>query len=150
MALEVRDPAFRERILDSFGRQRMMSYLGARIIHMTPGEIDIELPFRMELTQQHGFVHAGAITSIADSACGYAASTLMPADASVLTVEFKVNLLAPAQGQRFVARGRVLRAGRTLTVCTSDVVAHDGNHEQIVAAMQGTIMTLPGRPGREA
>jgi uncharacterized protein (TIGR00369 family) len=109
--------------------------------------VDIRLPFRADLTQQHGFLHAGVTTTIADSACGYAALSLMPPGAAVLTVEFKVNLMAPAAGQVFVARGRVLKAGRTLTTCAGDVFALDGGEEKHVLAMLGTIMTLQNRSG---
>src|ERR1700674_4997902 len=108
-------PEFAERVQRSFGRQRLMATLGATLERVSPGEVDIRLPFRDELTQQHGFLHAGAVTSVADSACGYAALTLMPPGAAVLTVEFKLNLLAPARGDAFVARARVRKAGRTVT-----------------------------------
>jgi uncharacterized protein (TIGR00369 family) len=110
------DPAFEARVRASFARQGVMTTIGARLTRVAAGAVEIELPFRSDLTQQHGFVHAGVITTIADSACGYAAFSLMPAEASVLTVEYKVNLLAPARGDRFVARGRVVKPGRTLTV----------------------------------
>ncbi|MEO8575947.1 MAG: PaaI family thioesterase [Gemmatimonadales bacterium] len=105
-----------------------------------------ELPIHPGLTQQHGFVHAGAIASIADSACGYAAATLMPADTGVLAVEFKINLMAPAAGELLIARGRVLRPGRTLTVCQADVVAVVGGAEKTVALLTATIMTVRDRP----
>jgi uncharacterized protein (TIGR00369 family) len=117
------DPDFARRVLASFGRQALMRLLGARMTRVEPGLVEIELPYREDLTQQHGFVHAGVTTAIADSAGGYAAYTLFPADTSVLTVEFKVNLLAPADGGRLVATGRVVRPGRTLTVCDLEVVA---------------------------
>ena len=134
------------RVRQSFGRQRLMTMLGATLERVEPGEVDIRLPFRDELTQQHGFLHAGAVTSIVDSACGYAALTLMPPGAAVLTVEFKVNLLAPARGETFVARARVLRAGRTLSVCQGDVLAiHDGE-EKLVAVMTATLMAVRDRP----
>jgi len=131
----------------SFARQSMMTVLGASLERVAPGEVDIRLPFRADLTQQHGFLHAGVTTTIADSACGYAALSLMPPGAAVLTVEFKVNLMAPAAGQVFVARGRVLKAGRTLTTCAGDVFALDGGEEKHVLAMLGTIMTLQNRSG---
>jgi uncharacterized protein (TIGR00369 family) len=114
---------------------------------VSPGAVEIELPFRGDLTQQHGFVHAGIVTTIADSACGYSAFSLMPASASVLTVEYKVNLLAPARGERFVARGRVTKPGRTLTVCAADVVAISGGAEKAVAMMLATLMAIHDRPG---
>ncbi len=132
----------------SFDRQRFMALLGCRLVRVAPGEAEIEVPCREDLTQQHGYVHAGVVATIADTACGLAAFTLMPADAAVLSVEFKLNLLAPAAGERLLARGRVLRPGRTLTVCTGEVVALEGERETPVAAMLATMMTLPARPGR--
>ena len=117
--------------------------------HVGPGEVTIELPFRDGLAQQNGFLHAGVVTAIADSACGYAAQTLMPSGKDVLTVEFKLNLLAPAAGDTFVARARVKKAGRTLSVVTADVFAlREGDEEErLVATMQGTMMTVLDRPG---
>jgi uncharacterized protein (TIGR00369 family) len=147
MATTPPDPDFAARIRRSFGRQRLMATLGATLDRVAPGEVVIALPFREELTQQHGFLHAGAVTSVADTACGYAALTLMPAGAAVLTVEFKVNLLAPAAGERFVARARVARAGRTLTVCTGEVAALLGGGEKPVALITATLMAVQGRPG---
>ena len=140
-----RDLAFEKRVRTSFERQGAMKAIGASLAGVAPGEVTIELPFRPDLTQQHGFVHAGIVTAIADSAWGYAALSLMEADAAVLTVEFKVNLLAPARGERLVARGRVLRPGRTLTVCAADVVALDAGREAPVAAMLATMMALRER-----
>jgi len=137
------DPAVEERVRKSFLRQKVMKTIGAQMLTVAPGVVEIELPYHPGLTQQDGFIHAGIITTIADSACGYAAYSLMSADAAVLTVEFKVNLLAPAKGERFVARGRVLRSGRTLTVCQADVVAYPS--EQTVATMLGTIMAMRPR-----
>lgn len=130
----------------SFARQSVMTTIGARLTRVTPGAVEIELPFRSDLTQQHGFVHAGVITTIADSACGYAAFSLMSAEASVLTVEYKVNLLAPARGDRFVARGRVMKPGRTLTVCAADVVAVTAAGETPVSTMLATLIALYDRP----
>jgi uncharacterized protein (TIGR00369 family) len=105
------------------------------------------MPFSAELTQQHGFMHAGIVGTLADSACGYAAYTLMPADAAVLSVEYKLNLLAPAAGEAFVARGRVTKSGRTLSFVTADVFAIRGGEERLIATMQGTMMTVLDRPG---
>jgi uncharacterized protein (TIGR00369 family) len=133
-------------VRDSFARQRFMATLGARLVSVTPGEVVIELPWRDELGQQHGVLHAGAVAAVADSACGYAALSLMPAGASVMSVEFKVNLLAPGRGDRFVAHGRVRRAGRTLTVCEGSVRAVDQNEEREVAIMTATMIRLEGRP----
>src|SRR5215469_5115052 len=117
------DPDYGMRVRTSFGRQQAMALLGAQMTEVGVGMTEIVLPFREELTQQHGFVHAGIITAIVDSACGYAALSLMPPGVGVLTIEFKVNLLNPAAGVRFVARGQVVKPGRTIMVCTGDVIA---------------------------
>jgi uncharacterized protein (TIGR00369 family) len=140
-----RDLDYAERVRRSFARQRFMALLGAEIVSVAPGAVAIALPLRPELEQQHGFVHAGAAWSIADSAAGYAAQTLMAAGDGVLTVELKINLLAPARGARLIARGRVERPGRTLTVARSDVaaVAEDGA-ETAVATALGTFMRMEG------
>jgi uncharacterized protein (TIGR00369 family) len=148
-AFQPSDPDFERRVRASFAEQRLMTTLGARLAQVAPGEVDVVLPFRPDLTQQHGFLHAGITTTIVDSACGYAALSLMPADAAVLTVEFKVNLLAPAQGERFLARGRVLKPGRTVTVATGEVLALTGNEERLVATMTATIMCVRGRGLRD-
>jgi uncharacterized protein (TIGR00369 family) len=145
MAWQAKDPAFAERVRSSFGRQRFMGTLGARLGRVEPGEVDIELPVRDGLSQQHGLVHAGALASVLDSAAGYAAFTLMPAGAAVLSIEFKVNLLEPARGATIVARGRVVRAGRTISVCRADAVALDGGRETLVATLTGTMMCVEGR-----
>lgn len=134
------------RIRESFEKQAFMKLLGAQLAHVATGEVDIALPFHASLLQQHGFLHAGATTSIVDSACGYAALTLMPEDAAVLSVEFKVNMLAPAKGRRFLARGRVVRSGRTITVVRGDVLAFDEKDDaRSVLEMQGTMMTIRDR-----
>ena len=126
-----------------------MATLGARLARVGPGEVEIRLPFAPELGQQHGVLHAGAVTAVVDSACGYAALTLMPPGTAVLSVEFKVNLLAPAAGREFEATGRVVRAGRTLTVCAGEVVAlRDGGGEpEVVALIQATMIAVRDRPG---
>jgi len=143
---ELSDAGYHARIRASFAGRCIMSTIGADLTKIAPGAIDIELPYRGDLTQQHGFLHAGVITIIADSACGYAALSLMPARASVLTVEYKVNLLAPAAGERMIARGRVLKPGKTLTVCTADVVAISEGREKTIATMTGTLMAIYDRP----
>jgi uncharacterized protein (TIGR00369 family) len=143
-AFEPRDPAFRERVHASFARQNFMALIGARIVSVAPGAVEIELPLRPELEQQHGFAHAGATWAIADSAAGYASQSLMAADEGVLTTELKINLLAPAKGERLVARGRVERAGRRLMVARSDVYAVEGGAERHVAIALGTFMALGG------
>jgi uncharacterized protein (TIGR00369 family) len=139
-SLEPPDPDFETRVRVSFGRQRLMTTLGAPLLRVSPGEVDIEAPFAEGLTQQHGFLHAGVVTALVDSACGYSALSLAPPGAEVLTVEYKVNFLAPAQGERFVARGRVVRSGRTVTVCSGEVLALTGSTEKQVAVMLATII----------
>jgi uncharacterized protein (TIGR00369 family) len=116
-------------------------------VKVIAGEVEIHLPFRKELTQQHGFLHAGIIATIADNACGFAALSLMPPDASVLTVEFKVNLLSPAKGEQFVARGKVIKQGQTITVCSGEVFSIVEDEPKLVASMVATMMMLQGRPG---
>lgn len=139
------DPDYEARVRASFARQNFMTLLGASITALGPGCCEITLPFRRELTQQHGYLHAGVVATLADNACGYAAFTLMPADASVLTVEFKLNLMAPAEGEALVARGRVRKAGRTLTVAEAEVSARRDGTETPVAVMLATVMTRHGR-----
>ena len=141
-----RNPDFEARVRGSFARQNAMGLIGARMTRVEPGRVEIELPVRDELGQQHGFVHGGIVGMIADSAGGYAAFTLMPADASVLTVEYKVNMLAPAEGDLLVARGEVLKPGRSLSVVRADVWARRGDRETRVAAMQQTLMVMHGTP----
>lgn len=136
---------FEERVRASFARQGLMRTIGARLTRVAPGEVSIEIPYNADFTQQHGFMHAGIVTSIADTACGYAAFTLMPEDADVLSVEYKINLLAPARGEKLVARAAVHRAGRTLTVCSADVFAVTNGEEKIVATMLATMMAIRGR-----
>lgn len=144
MAFKAEVPDFEARLQASFARQRVMETLGADLAAVGPGSVAIELPFRSDLTQQHGFIHAGIICAIADSACGYAALTLMPPDAAVLTVEFKINLLTPAKGERFIARARVVRSGRTLSTCAADVFAVEQGEERVVAMMLATVMAVAG------
>jgi len=138
-----KDPAWEARVRESFGRQRHMATLGITIAFLSPGEVHLALPFAERFCQQNGYMHAGAIASVADSANGYAAYTLAPAGTDVLAVEFKINLLAPARGEGFLTRGRVLRAGRTLTVCQADVVTTGSGREVLVATMLSTIMVRP-------
>jgi uncharacterized protein (TIGR00369 family) len=139
------DPDFEARVRASYARQRFMTMLGASLTSVTPGEVTIELPFDPELTQQHGFVHGGALATLLDAVCGYAAFSLMPADAGVLTVEFKVNFMAPAAGDRFVFTGRVRRAGRTVTFVEADALAVTAGKGRVVATMQATMMAVYGR-----
>ena len=141
------DPQFEPRTRASFARQGAMSHLGAVLESVEPGRVTIALPFRAELSQQHGFFHAGMISAIADSAGGYAGFTLFPPDTGVLTVEFKMNLLAAAEGERAIAIGEVVRSGRTLTVCRLDAyVEKDGRRIHCATGLQ-TLMRLAGRAG---
>ena len=132
-----------ERVRQSFFKQAFMSTLGAELTAVGEGVVEIRLPFSPSLTQQDGYLHAGAVTAVLDSACGYAALSVAPADHEVLTVEFKVNLLAPAAGKVFIARAQVKRAGRKLTVCTADIFALRGDKQKVVATMLATIMAVP-------
>ncbi len=145
---EPADPHFEARVRASFARLTLMQTLGARLTKVAPGEVEIDLPFRSDLTQQHGFLHAGIVTTIVDTACGYAAMSLMPANSEVLTVEYKVNFVSPAKGSRIVGRGRVTKSGRTLTVCAGDVFAVSDGEEQLVATMLTTMMAMSERKGR--
>ena len=146
MNLQPRDPDFESRVRASFVRQRFMATLGASLERIVPGEVTIAFTHRDELTQQHGFLHAGVMTSVADSACGYAALSLMEPGAGVLSVEFKVNMLAPAIGERFTATGRVVRSGRTLTVCAGEVTTQRDGETITVLLMQATMMAVRGKP----
>lgn len=145
MSHEPRDPEFESRVRGSFARQRFMATLGASLERVAPGEVAIAFTHREELTQQHGFLHAGVMTSVADSACGYAALSLMEPGTGVLSVEFKVNMLAPAVGERFTATGRVVRSGRTLTVCAGEVTTERDGEIVGVLLMQATMMAVRGR-----
>jgi uncharacterized protein (TIGR00369 family) len=137
-----------ERVRQSFARQRYMAAIGAELVHVAPGEVDIALPFSERLTQQDGYLHAGVVAGTSDSACGYAALTQMDAGAEVLTVEFKINLLAPAAGDRLIARGRVIRSGRTLTVCRGEAVTISNGREKHVATLTATLIAIRhGGPG---
>jgi uncharacterized protein (TIGR00369 family) len=138
-------PEIEARVRASFGKQAVMTTIGARLASVGPGRVAVELPFRADLTQQHGFIHAGIVATIVDSACGYAALSLMPREAAVLTAEYKVNLVAPAAGERIVARAEVLKAGRTLTVVRGDAFAVAGGAEKLVATMLATVMTVRDR-----
>jgi len=143
---EPRDPDFKARVRNSFGRQTAMRTLGAVVNLIEPGEVEIEMPYRADLTQQHGFIHGGIVTAIVDSACGYAAFSLSAPDTAVLTVEYKVNFVAPAKGERLVARGEVVRPGATVTVCKGNVLAYEDGEEKLVATMLTTLMLMPNRP----
>jgi len=141
------DPNYEQRVRDSFARQQFMTTVGATLGRVEPGEVLIAVPFGTPLTQQHGFLHAGVVAAVIDSACGYAALTLMEPGVGVMSVEFKVNLLAPAVGNRFVAIGRVVRAGRTITACQGELRAVQEEGEVVVALLQGTMMAIRDRAG---
>jgi uncharacterized protein (TIGR00369 family) len=146
--MKPRDPDWEVKVRDSFARQSLMQTIGAKIAALAPGTCEVELPYRRDLCQQHGYLHAGIATTIADSAAGYAAFSLMPAGASVLTVEFKVNLMAPGAGDRFLARGNVVKPGRTLIVVEAEVAAIANGEEKSIAQMLATMMCLEGTPDR--
>jgi len=136
------DPEFAARVRESFGRQKAMALIGATLGAVEPGYVEVRLPFREDLTQQKGFIHGGILGMIADTACGYSAFSLMPAGCSLVTVEYKINILTPALGS-LIAKGQVVKAGRTLTVARAEVYSEDGKH---VASMQQTLMMLAGTP----
>jgi len=142
-----KDPDFRTRVQASFDKQGLMGTLGASILRIAPGEVDIALPANPSVSQQHGFVHAGAVAAIADTAAGYAALSLMPPGTGALTTEFKINLVAPATGQRLVARGRVIKAGRTLTLAQTEVFSETAGEEKLIAFLTATLMAIEGREG---
>lgn len=145
MTFDVSDADFEQRIRTSFARQGLNETIGASLGHVTAGHVEIEVPFNIAVTQQHGFFRGSVMGAIGDSACGYAAMTLTPPNAEVLTIEYKINFLSPAQGERLVARGRVTKPGRTVTVCNGDVFAVSAGGEKLVATMLVTIMTVGGQ-----
>ena len=134
-----------DRVRTSFAKQGLMTTLGATLDSVSPGMVEIALTPHPAISQQHGFVHGGAVSAIADSAAGYAALSLMPADTGVLTTEFKINLLAPAAGERIIARGRVVKTGRTLTLAQAEVFARTGGQEKLIALLTATLMAVTGR-----
>jgi len=144
---EPQDPGFAGRVRASFARQGAMHTIGATLAAIEPGRVVIALGWREDLTQQHGFLHAGIVATALDSACGYAASTLMPAEAGVLTIEYKINLLAPAQGDSFRMEGAVVKPGRTITVTEGRAYALQDGRERLIATMGATLMTITGRDG---
>ena len=139
------NPDYAARVRASFDRQGAMKLIGARLAEVRPGFCSIELPYRKDLTQQHGYVHAGIVSAIADSAGGYAGFTLFPADASVLTVEYKLNLIAPAAGDRLLAEAEVVKSGRTLAITRGEVYAESDGKRSLCAIMQQTLIVLAGR-----
>lgn len=146
---EARNPAWEKKSREIFERQSFMRMIGARIAALSPGACDLELPYREDLCQQNVYLHGGVITSIADTSCGIASSTLLAPEAGILSVEFKYNMLAPAAGERFIARGRVIRSGRTLTIAESAVFAVKGGTETEIGRMLATMMFLEGKGGMQ-
>lgn len=146
--MQPQHPHFAERVRQSFAKQAAMAHIGATLGEVSAGYVEIHLPYDLRLTQQHGFLHAGIIGTIADSAGGYAAMTLIPADASILSIEYKLNLLRPAVGERFVAKGRVVRAGRQIIVCQVEVFGCQADAEKLCALMQMTLMAMHEMPER--
>ena len=146
LRLEPPDPRFAERCRASFARQQAMALIGARMASIEPGRCEIELPFREDLTQQKGYLHGGIVGMIADTACGYAAYSLMPASASLVTVEYKINILAPGRGERLLARAEVIKSGRTLSITRGEVYAEQSGAQTLCAVMQQTLMMLPDTP----
>ena len=141
-----RDSNFEERVRDSFARQKFMDYIGAKLVDLRPGYCEIHLPYKEELSQQHAYFHAGVIGTIADNAGGYAAFTLLPADSTILTVEYKLNLLAPGKGELLIGRGQVIKSGRTLTVCRSDIIVLKGGRESLCAIATISLLNMAGKP----
>jgi uncharacterized protein (TIGR00369 family) len=141
---------FLSRISESFGRQTIMTTLGATLDHVEQGKVVIRLPYAKHICQQHGFLHAGVVSTIADSACGYAGLTMMSEGSAVLTTEFKINLLAPAKGECFLAEGRVIKSGRTLTITQGEVVAVEGEKRTLVALITATLIRLDAKDGMRA
>ncbi|HXE50221.1 MAG TPA: PaaI family thioesterase [Ramlibacter sp.] len=144
---EPKDPDYAGRVRASFARQGAMQTIGATLVAVEPGRIVMELPWAQELTQQHGFLHAGMVATAMDTACGYAGFSLMPADAAVLTIEYKINLLAPAKGQRFRMEADVVKPGRTISVVEGIAYAIDEGREKVIATMNATLMAVFGREG---
>jgi uncharacterized protein (TIGR00369 family) len=141
------DPKADKRCRESFARQQAMATIGASVLSVAPGEVELVMPFSDKLTQQHGFIHAGIVTMLVDTACGFAALSLMPEDAAVLTTEFKVNLLSPAKGERFIARGKVVRPGKKLMVCLGEVFAEENGKRKQVALMTASMMVMDTSTG---
>jgi uncharacterized protein (TIGR00369 family) len=145
--MQAPDPLFACRVATSFSRQSIMTTIGARLVSVKPGAVEIVLPVAGHISQQHGFVHAGVVATIADSAAGYAALSLMPEGSGVLTTEFKINLVSPATGERLIARGGVIKAGRTLTLAQTQVMAVTDGAEKLCALLTATLMTIQGKDG---
>ena len=141
------DEQFEEKVRKSFARQQAMETLGIILEKIEPGRIELRMPYNEAYTQQHGFLHAGIVSTALDSACGYSAFSLMPKEAAVLSIEYKINLLAPAKGDSFIFIGRVLKAGKTVSVCLSEADSENSGERKLIAQMTGTMMTVIGRKG---
>ncbi|MCP4266818.1 MAG: PaaI family thioesterase [Candidatus Brocadiaceae bacterium] len=141
------DDNYETRVRDSFNRQEVMKTVGASILSIRPGEVELEFPYQKCFTQQHGFIHAGIVSTVLDSACGYAAFSLMSEDAAVLTIEFKINLLSPAKGSFFRAVGVVKKSGRNITVAQGELFSYRDDEKKLVATMTGTMMSVFDREG---
>lgn len=148
MHFQPKDKDYQNKITDSFNRQQFMQLIGAELIAVQPGFCEIHLPYRPDLTQQHGFFHAGIISTIADNAAGYAGFSLMDKNSTVLTVEFKLNLMSPGDGEKLIGKAHVLKYGRTLTICRSEVFVVKNGVEKLCAAGQATLIELVNRPDR--
>ncbi len=146
---EPKDTGYKEKVIESFERQEVMKTLNASVQTVRPGEVELKLPYQLNLTQQHGFIHAGIVSTVLDSACGYAAFSLMPENAAVLTIEFKINLLSPAKGDWFRAVGKVKKSGKNITVTEGELFSYADGQEKLVATMVGTIMSVYDRDGIE-
>lgn len=146
-SFDPRDPNFEQKVRASFDKQAVMQTIGAELTQLAPGQVEISMPFNPRLTQQHGFLHGGIVTTLLDSACGYAALSLMPAEAGILSIEFKVNLLSPATGETFRALGRVRKPGRNITVAEGELLVDQDGRQKPVASMVATMMSIYGREG---
>lgn len=142
-----KDDLYAQKVSESFSRQEVMKTIGVNIVSVEPGKLELEFSHNAKLTQQHGFIHGGIVTTVLDSACGYAALSLMPKDSAVLTVEFKTNFMSPAQGEKFSAFGSVKKAGKTITVCDGELFALHDNQKKLVATMTATLMAIRNREG---
>jgi len=149
LQFEPNDPGYKEKVIESFNRQEVMKTVNASIVSVGPGEIELQFPYQSKLTQQHGFIHAGIVSTVLDSACGYAAFSLMPKNAAVLTIEFKLNLLSPAKGEHFRAVGSVKKAGKNITVTEGQLFSETDGQQKLTAIMIGTIMSVYDREGIE-
>jgi uncharacterized protein (TIGR00369 family) len=148
MVFEPLDANYLQKVRSSFHRQKFMEFIGAKLVEVRPGYCEIHLPYKKELSQQHGFFHAGVIGALADNSGGYAAFTLMPPHSSILTVEYKMNIIAPGDGELLIARAHVIKAGSTLTICRPEVFVVKNGCEKMSAAALMTLIALPGKPDR--